>query len=508
MLKQKSHTHKPNKKAQQKKKQPTRKQQHNKTPHVQQKRANSSALLAVSPIDGRYKRVTAPLETIFSEYALIRNRSKVEVKWLQFMHNSGHFQKYGFQPFSAEENTFLDNILTNFSVDDAQKVKDIEKVTRHDVKAVEYGLADKLKAHPTLHNKIQWLHFACTSEDITNLSYAMMLNDARRDVMIPTMDKLIDAMSTMAVQYADVAMVSRTHGQAATPTTVGKEIGNFAVRLAKQRKLVKDVVIQGKFNGAVGNHNAHLSAYNDLPWLNISDEFVTQSLGVNYARYSTQIEFHDYISELFDNVSRFNTILLDFNRDMWSYISLDYWKLANVAGEVGSSTMPHKVNPIDFENSEGNLGLANATFHHLSTKLPVSRFQRDLSDSTVLRNIGVGCGYSLIAYDSALRGISKVALNEQKITQDLESRWELMGEPVQTFMRAQGVQDAYEKLKAVTRGKSGMDKEAVMGLLNDIKTPENSAEVERLMEMTPTTYTGVAKQLALEVPAVVEAYRK
>jgi adenylosuccinate lyase len=423
------------------------------------------------------------------------------------MHNSGHFKSVGFAPFDAAQNKFLDDIITNFDTNEAQKVKDIEKVTRHDVKAVEYYLGDKFKANPTLVDKTQWLHFACTSEDITNLSYAMMLDQARTEVLIPKMDEIVDEMVKLAVKYADTPMMSRTHGQTATPTTVGKEMGNFAVRLAKQRKNIAMVDICGKFNGAVGNHNAHLATYPNLPWLDISNEFVTKSLNIKWSRYSTQIEFHDYISELFDSVSRFNTILLDFNRDMWSYVSLDYWKLATIEGEVGSSTMPHKVNPIDFENSEGNIGLANSTFHHLSTKLPISRFQRDLSDSTVLRNIGVGCGYSLIAYDSVLRGISKVALNEAKVISDLENRWELMAEPVQTFMRANNVPNAYEHLKAVTRGKS-VTKEGVMGLLEDIKTPENKDEVERLSQITPLTYTGTAKQLALEVPDVVAQLRK
>ena len=340
-------------------------------PHSQQFAQNTTtataSLTAISPIDGRYSRVVAPLSPIFSEYALIRNRTAVEVRWLQYMHNSGQFKSVGFEPFSQEQNTFLDNILTSFTPDEAQKVKDIEKVTRHDVKAVEYYLVDKLKPHPTLSNKIQWLHFACTSEDITNLSYAMMLNQAREEVLLPQMDKIINQLSNLAVQYASTPMMSRTHGQTATPTTVGKEMGNFAIRLAKQRKNIANVEICGKFNGAVGNHNAHVATYPNLNWLQISEEFVTAPNlgGMKWSKYSSQIEFHDYISELFDNVARFNTILLDFNRDMWSYISLDYWKLVTIAGEVGSSTMPHKVNPIDFENSEGNVGLANATFHHL-----------------------------------------------------------------------------------------------------------------------------------------------
>jgi adenylosuccinate lyase len=423
------------------------------------------------------------------------------------MHNSGHFKSVGFNPLPQEQNEVLNQIISEFSPEEAEKVKKIESVTRHDVKAVEYYLVDKLKPHPELSNKIQWLHFACTSEDITNLSYAMMLNEARSEVLVPKMDQIVDQLSNLSVKYANVPMMSRTHGQTATPTTVGKEMGNFAVRLAKQRKNISLVDICGKFNGAVGNHNAHIATYPNLPWLEISEEFVTKSLGIQFSKYSTQIEFHDYISELFDNVSRFNTILLDFNRDMWSYISLDYWKLATVAGEVGSSTMPHKVNPIDFENSEGNIGLANSTFHHLSTKLPVSRFQRDLSDSTVLRNIGVGCGYSLIAYDSVLRAISKVELNDTKVKNDLENRWELMAEPVQTFMRANNIPDAYERLKAITRGKS-VTKDDVMGLLEGIRNEQNSQEVDRLLNLSPLSYTGTATQLALEVPNVVQSYRQ
>ena len=396
----------------------------------------TAALLAISPIDGRYTSSTSVLSTFFSEFALIKYRVLVEVRWLQFM--ATHAKLPELAGLSADAGKVLDEIVSSFSVADAARVKAIERTTRHDVKAVEYFLKEKVSPHPELARKAEFLHFACTSEDISNLAYALMLKDARKEVVIPKMQAVVDAVVALAEGTADVPMLARTHGQPASPTTMGKEMANFAVRLARQQKAVASTSLYGKFAGAVGNFNAHISAYPAHDWQALSKQFVEGTLGLKYAAYSTQIESHDFIAEMFDAVSRFNTVLLDMDRDMWGYVSLGYWKLAAVKGEIGSSTMPHKVNPIDFENSEGNVGLANAVFHHLAAKLPVSRWQRDLSDSTVMRNIGVGLGYSMVAYNSTLLGLKKIALNKDAMERDLDSNWEVLAEPVQTVLRYVG----------------------------------------------------------------------
>jgi adenylosuccinate lyase len=415
------------------------------------------------------------------------------------MANSGGLPELS--ALSAEANALLDSIVSDFNIDDATEVKRIESITRHDVKAVEYFLKDRVKNHAELSAKAEFLHFACTSEDISNLAYAMMLRDARETVMVPKMRALVDRLSEMAVEHADQPMLCRTHGQPATPSTVGKEMGNFAVRLARQLQQFCAVPISGKFNGAVGNFNAHLSAYPEHDWPALSRRFVEESLGLRWAQYSTQIECHDYIAELFDAASRFNTVLLGLDRDMWGYVSLGYWKLVTVKGEVGSSTMPHKVNPIDFENSEGNVGVANATLGHLAAKLPVSRFQRDLSDSTVLRTVGVGMAHSLIAYHSALLGLSKVTVNAPALEADLEANWEVLAEPIQTVMRRYSIEGAYEQLKELTRGKR-IDGDSLRAFVATLPLP--AEERARLAAMTPRTYTGAAAALARQVPAAVE----
>ncbi|VAX01879.1 Adenylosuccinate lyase @ SAICAR lyase, partial [hydrothermal vent metagenome] len=403
-----------------------------------------SSLTAISPIDGRYGAKCTDLRPIFSEYGLIRHRVQVEVRWLQMLAANPGIAEV--PAFSQHATTRLDNIVDKFHEEDAQRVKNIERTTNHDVKAVEYFLKEKIAGNAELEAVSEFIHFACTSEDINNLSYALMLREARTQALLPQMDELIDALKTLAHEHAAQPMLSRTHGQTASPTTVGKEMANVAARLMRQRAQLAAVPMLGKINGAVGNYNAHISAYPELDWPTIAEKFVT-GLGLAFNPYTIQIEPHDYIAEYFNAVARFNTILLDFDRDVWGYISLGYFKQKTVAGEVGSSTMPHKVNPIDFENSEGNLGLANAIFDHLATKLPVSRWQRDLTDSTVLRNLGVGVAHSTIAYQSSLKGLDKLEVNPARLNEDLDNCWEVLAEPVQTVMRRYGIEKPYEKLK-------------------------------------------------------------
>jgi len=452
-----------------------------------------SALSAISPIDGRYGSKTKELRTIFSEFGLIRCRVEVEIRWLQRL--AQHEAIAEVPAFSAEANTVLDGIVANFSEADAQRIKDIEATTNHDVKAVEYFIKEKFEGNDELQAVTEFVHFACTSEDINNLSHGLMLKEGRDDVVLPYMRKVAEAIRSIAHEQAELPMLSRTHGQTASPTTLGKEMANVVARLERQIKQIEKVEILGKINGAVGNYNAHLSAYPKIDWAENAQVFI-ESLGLTFNPYTTQIEPHDYIAELFDAVARFNTILIDFDRDIWAYISNGYFKQKTIAGEVGSSTMPHKVNPIDFENSEGNLGIANAVMAHLAQKLPVSRWQRDLTDSTVLRNMGVGFGYSLIAYQASLKGISKLEVNAAVIAADLDSAWEVLAEPVQTVMRRFGIEQPYEKLKAFTRGKA-ITKDAMVEFIDTLELPED-AKAE-LKAMTPASYTGNAADQAKAV---------
>jgi adenylosuccinate lyase len=452
-----------------------------------------SELTALSPIDGRYGSKTGELRPIFSEYGLIRHRVAVEVRWLQKLAAIDAIKEV--PPLSAHANTVLNHIVEKFSVEDAQRVKNIEKTTNHDVKAVEYFLKEKIAGNAELENVTEFIHFACTSEDINNLSHALMLREARTQVLLPQMDDLVKAIAGLAHRHADVPMLSRTHGQPASPTTLGKEMANVAYRLKRQAEQLAGVPLLGKINGAVGNYNAHLSAYPEIDWERVAKEFV-ESLGLDWNPYTTQIEPHDYIAEYFHAVQRFNTILIDFDRDVWSYISVGYFKQKTVAGEVGSSTMPHKVNPIDFENSEGNLGMATAIMDHMAGKLPISRWQRDLTDSTVLRNMGVGVAYSLIAYQSTMKGIGKLEVNPAALAADLNQNWEVLAEPIQTVMRRYGVEKPYEKLKELTRGKR-VDGPAMKAFIETLAIPE--AEKARLKEMTPATYIGNAVAQAKKV---------
>ena len=449
-----------------------------------------SSLTAVSPVDGRYGGKTESLRPIFSEFGLIRYRVLVEVRWLQALAAHGGIGEV--PALSAEATERLDAIAADFDESAARRVKEIERTTNHDVKAVEYFLKEQLVGHGELESVQEFLHFACTSEDINNLSYALMLRDARGEVLLPSMDEVIDRIRGLAHRYADQPMLSRTHGQTASPTTLGREMAVFADRLKRQRQQLAAQPILGKMNGAVGNFNAHLAAYPELDWLTMGSDFVTD-LGLQWNPYTTQIEPHDYMAEYFGCVARFNTILLDLCRDSWAYISLGYFRQKTIAGEVGSSTMPHKVNPIDFENAEGNLGLANAIFGHLSEKLPVSRWQRDLSDSTVLRNLGVGVGHSVIAYQSALKGMSKVEASPETMAADLDSSWEVLAEAVQTVMRRYGVEQPYEKLKELTRGR-GIDQQALADFIDGLEIPD--AERERLKTLTPSSYLGDAPERA------------
>jgi adenylosuccinate lyase len=447
-----------------------------------------SQLTALSPIDGRYGAKTTDLRPIFSEYGLIKHRVLVEVRWLQMLAAQPNIDEV--PDLSEHATKVLNDIVDKFSVEDAQRVKNIEKTTNHDVKAVEYFLKEKIAGNEELEAVSEFIHFACTSEDINNLAYGLMLRAARTQSLLPMMDDMIKAVSDLAHKYAEQPMLSRTHGQPASPTTVGKEMANVAFRLKRQREQVVMVPMLGKINGAVGNYNAHLSAYPELDWQSIAANFVT-GLGLDWNPYTTQIEPHDYIAEFFDAVARFNTIVIDFCRDVWGYISVGYFKQRTVAGEVGSSTMPHKVNPIDFENAEGNLGLANALFDHLAAKLPVSRWQRDLTDSTVLRNLGVGLAHGAIAYQSCLKGIAKLEANPARLAEDLDHAWEVLAEPIQTVMRRYGIEKPYEKLKELTRGK-GIDQDSLKNFIQNLAIPE--AEKQRLLGLTPASYIGNAVQ--------------
>jgi adenylosuccinate lyase len=448
-----------------------------------------NTLTAISPIDGRYFDKTNALSKIFSESALIKYRVLIEIKWLQVMANNKDITEIS--AFSQQTSNFLTHIASNFSLEDAQVVKEIERTTNHDVKAVEYFLKDKIKDNAELNIVSEFFHFACTSEDINNLSHALMLIDGRK-VLLEQMQNILSLITNLVKDNASVPMLSRTHGQTASPTTVGKEMANFVCRLKRQIKHLRSVKVMGKFNGTVGNFNAHICAYPDLDWQHITQAFI-QDLGVNYAPYTSQIETHDYIAEYFHSINRFNTILIDFCRDVWGYISLGYFKQKTIAGEVGSSTMPHKINPIDFENAEGNLGIANALNTHLADKLAISRWQRDLSDSTVLRNLGVNCAHCLVAYASIAKGISKLETNKARLLEDLDSSWEVLAEPIQTVMRRYGINNSYEKLKDLTRGNT-IDAKILEDFIKDLDIPKEAKKA--LAVLTPMTYIGDAQKLA------------
>ncbi len=445
-----------------------------------------SALTAISPVDGRYGSKTSALRPIFSEYGLTKYRVTVEVRWLQKLSQNSDINEV--PAFSEAANQVLDNIVSQFSEEDALRIKTIEATTNHDVKAVEYFLKEKITDNAELHAVTEFIHFACTSEDINNLSHGLMLNECREQVLLPMLDEILQAIKTLAIEYKAIPMMCRTHGQPASPSTLGKEMANVYVRLQRQRQQIADVELLGKINGAVGNYNAHLSAYPETDWHNVANEFVT-SLGLTWNAFTTQIEPHDYIAELFDALARFNTILIDFDRDIWGYIALGHFKQKTIAGEIGSSTMPHKVNPIDFENSEGNLGIANALFSHLAQKLPISRWQRDLTDSTVLRNLGVGFGHAVIAYQATLKGISKLQVNEENLANELDGNWEVLAEPVQTVMRRYGIEKPYEKLKELTRGKR-VDGQSMRDFIDTLALPESVKAELRLL--TPASYIGRA----------------
>ena len=446
------------------------------------------AAKAISPLDGRYAAKIDPLREIFSEYGLIERRLYVEVRWLQKLSSTPGIVEV--ESFDQAATDHLQAIIDAFDLDAAQAIKAIERTTNHDVKAIEYFLKDSLQTNAALAQASEFVHFACTSEDINNLSHALMLRDGI-PVIAHEMRAIITAIDALATQYSDLSMLSRTHGQTASPTTLGKEMANVSARLRRQLAGVESITPLGKFNGAVGNFNAHLSAYPDINWPQLSQEFV-ESLGLEWNPMTTQIEPHDYMAELFQAISRFNTILIDFDRDIWSYISLGYFKQRTIEGEIGSSTMPHKVNPIDFENSEGNLGLANAILAHLSEKLPMSRWQRDLTDSTVLRNMGVGFGYSLLAYTATLKGISKLEVNPSRLAEDLDNSWEVLAEPIQTVMRRYGIPEPYEKLKALTRGQA-ITRDTLHAFITTLELPKETKT--QLLALTPANYVGLAKKL-------------
>ncbi|PCI76171.1 MAG: adenylosuccinate lyase [SAR86 cluster bacterium] len=449
-----------------------------------------NSLLAISPLDGRYKSKCEDLAPYFSEFALMRYRVLVEVKWLQKL--SEHDQIDELQVIGDRGLEYLDDLIENFSITDAQRIKAIEATTNHDVKAVEYFIKEKFADNAELSDQLEFVHFACTSEDINNLAYALMLRDGRDKVMLDQMREIETRLAELAKEFADQPMLCRTHGQSASPSTVGKEFANVVHRLRRQIAQIESNEILGKINGAVGNYNAHLSAYPDIDWQANAKEFV-EGLGLSWNPYTTQIEPHDYVAELFAAVCRFNTVLIDFDRDIWAYISLGYFKQRTVAGEVGSSTMPHKVNPIDFENSEGNLGIANAIMSHLSEKLPISRWQRDLTDSTVLRNIGTGLAHSLIAYRATMKGIGKLELNAKAIDDDIDSCWEILAEPIQTVMRRYRIEKPYEKLKELTRGKQ-IDQQSVQDFVQNLTIPETAKQ--ELLQLTPRKYLGTAVEQA------------
>ncbi len=452
-----------------------------------------SALSAISPVDGRYGSKVKSLRPIFSEFGLIKYRVTVEVRWLQKLAATAEIAEV--PAFSSDATAALDAIVDNFSEEDALRIKNIEATTNHDVKAVEYFLKEKISDNAELNAVTEFIHFACTSEDINNLSHGLMLNDCRESVLLPEMDKILAAIKDLAVEYKTIPMMCRTHGQPASPSTLGKEMANVYIRLKRQREQIATVEMLGKINGAVGNYNAHLSAYPEVNWHEFANEFVT-SLGLSFNPFTTQIEPHDYIAELFDAVARFNTILIDFDRDIWGYIAMGHFKQKTIAGEIGSSTMPHKVNPIDFENSEGNLGIANALFTHLAQKLPISRWQRDLTDSTVLRNLGVGFAHAMIAYGATLKGISKLQVNEANLAAELDSNWEVLAEPVQTVMRRYGIEKPYEKLKELTRGKR-VNGDSMREFIMTLELPD--AAKAQLCEMTPASYIGRAVEFINEL---------
>ena len=445
-----------------------------------------SSISALSPVDGRYGSKTASLRPYFSEFGLIYNRVLVEVRWLQQL--ASHPQIEEVSPLSDAANALLEDLIANFDESQAQRVKDIESVTNHDVKAVEYYIKEQFKGNAELHAINEYVHFACTSEDINNLSHGLMLKTGLDAVILPEMRQVLSQIKGLAHTYKSQPMLSRTHGQTASPSTMGKEMANVAARLDRQLTQISQVQFLGKINGAVGNYNAHLSAYPEIDWQQNAQAFV-EKLGLTFNPYTTQIEPHDYIAELFDAIARFNTILLDFDRDVWGYISLGFFKQKTIAGEIGSSTMPHKVNPIDFENSEGNIGIANALLNHLAAKLPVSRWQRDLTDSTVLRNLGVGLAHSLIAYQATLKGISKLELNAPRLDADLDNAWEVLAEPIQTVMRRYAIEEPYEKLKALTRGKT-IDAQIMADFIDTLELPQ--AVKDELKTLTPANYIGNA----------------
>jgi len=454
-----------------------------------------STLMALSPLDGRYAAKVAPLRPLLSEFGLMHRRVQVEVEWFIALSDAG---LEGFAPFSEAARGLLRGLVVRFSEADAAAIKDIEKTTNHDVKAVEYWLKSRLENQAELKAASEFVHFACTSEDINNTSHALMLKAARTDVVLPALDKIVTKLTDMAKAFAAVPMLSRTHGQTASPTTVGKEIANVVARLQAARARIADVKLLAKMNGAVGNYNAHLVAYPTKDWESFSRQVVEQRLGLVFNPYTIQIEPHDYMAELFDAITRTNTILIDWSRDVWGYISLGFFKQRLKEGEVGSSAMPHKVNPIDFENAEGNFGLANALLTHLSQKLPISRWQRDLTDSTVLRNMGVALGYAVLGYDSLSRGLDKLELNTEALAADLDGAWEVLAEAIQTVMRRHGVPQPYEQLKAFTRGKP-MTRELMQGFINDTALKLPADEKARLLAMTPADYTGLAATLALRI---------
>ncbi len=452
-----------------------------------------SQLTAISPVDGRYGNKTAQLRPIFSEFGLIRHRVLVEVRWLQHLANENAITEV--PKFSADTQKLLNRIVDDFSEQDALRVKEIESTTNHDVKAVEYFLKEKIAGNKELEAVTEFIHFACTSEDINNLSHALMLREARDSVMLTLIEELTSALTSLVTELAEQPMLAHTHGQPASPTTVGKEIANVVYRLQRQIEQIKAVPLMGKLNGAVGNYNAHLSAYPDLNWSEISKNFI-ESLGLQQNPYTIQIEPHDYMAELFDAFARFNNIVMDFDRDIWTYISMGFFKQKTIAGEVGSSTMPHKVNPIDFENSEGNIGIANAIFSHLSAKLPISRMQRDLTDSTVLRNLGVGLAHCMIAYQSTLRGISKLQVNAEALNNTLNNNWEVLAEPIQTVMRRYGIEKPYEKLKEFTRG-NRVTEEDFKAFISNLDIPKEAKQ--QLITLTPMTYIGNAVEQAKNI---------
>jgi len=450
-------------------------------------------LSALSPLDGRYASKTDALRPLLSEAGFMHHRVKVEIAWLLALSEAGLDE---LKPFSAESQALLRKLAAEFTEQDAARIKAIEATTNHDVKAVEYWLKEKVQGHPELVAASEFVHFACTSEDINNTSHGMMLLTARDSVLLPALEKLLSRLSEIAHQHADMPMMSRTHGQPASPTTMGKEIANVVARLHRAQRAIAAIEILGKMNGAVGNYNAHLSAYPNIDWPALSRDVVEQRLGLTFNPYTIQIEPHDYIAELFDAIARTNTILIDLCRDVWGYISLGFFKQKTKAGEIGSSTMPHKVNPIDFENAEGNFGMANAVLRHMAEKLPISRWQRDLTDSTVLRNIGVAFGYTLLAYDSCLRGLNKLEANPARMAEDLDQNWEVLAEPVQTVMRRYGIENPYEQLKELTRGK-GISQAALQEFIQGLAIPQDAKD--RLLAMTPATYIGLAAQLAKDV---------